>query len=451
MTAAAASSSSSSADPADTMLSHPDIEADYLPFDAAASCWADVAPVFQDDGPADVLCGIMYDTAYSSAMDLFRALYPQREISPRALALTTHLVSLNPSMYSIWAYRADILISSSTLSSSSSSSLLPSLGDRATRLRRELQWMEDLARGNMKSYQVWQHRRLILCAIESPSREVLEAELDFIGSVLSRDSKNYHTWAYRQWVLAHFAGMPQEEEETSASAGSAGKLPELWQAELPYTDKLLAQDARNNSAWNHRFFIIFGSRRGAVFGPEAIGLQLAMESRTNGWTSGDTASAGKEEENLRQCIESEVNYIKRSLSLIPNNASSWTYLRGILSLSSRPLPLSSYSLPKWIKTNLLSPFLLDAATPLPAAGESGSSSTVCVFALEYLLDVLQEESEGGARGQTSGTGSRPECAGAQEEQVERLIFLLKREDPVRAQWWEVRRREVLSVLKLGWS
>lgn len=69
MTAAAASSSSSSssADPADTMLSHPDIEADYLPFDPAASCWADVAPVFQDDGPADVLCGIMYDPACESA------------------------------------------------------------------------------------------------------------------------------------------------------------------------------------------------------------------------------------------------------------------------------------------------------------------------------------------------------------------------------------------------
>lgn len=244
-------------------------------------------------------------------MDLFRALYPQREISPRALALTTHLVSLNPSMYSIWAYRADILISSSSSTpSASSSSSLPGLGDRPSRLRRELQWMEDLARGNMKSYQVWQHRRLILSAIESPSREVLEAELDFIGSVLSRDSKNYHTWAYRQWVLAHFAGMPQEEEEgqdgvsASGSGADAGKLPELWEGELPYTDKLLGQDARNNSAWNHRFFIIFGSRRGVELGAEAIGLQRTTGASTSGSISG--APAGKEEENLRQCIESEV-------------------------------------------------------------------------------------------------------------------------------------------------
>lgn len=44
-------------------LSHPDIEAGYLPFDPEAECWADVPPTFQDDGAADVLCGIMYDPA----------------------------------------------------------------------------------------------------------------------------------------------------------------------------------------------------------------------------------------------------------------------------------------------------------------------------------------------------------------------------------------------------
>lgn len=158
------------------------------------------------------------------------------------------------------------------------------------------------------------------------------------------------------------------------------------------------------------------------------------------------------------------SYIKRSLSLIPNNASPWTYLRGILALSSQPLSLSSHNLPKWIKLNLLSPSLLNPATPLPAAVESGSSSSVCIFALEYLLDVLQEEAEaageaeGGGASQEQTTTTAPattpavgtEPAGtktkAEQEQVERLISLLKREDPVRCQWWEVRRREVLRAL-----
>lgn len=145
------------------------------------------------------------------------------------------------------------------------------------------------------------------------------------------------------------------------------------------------------------------------------------------------------------------SYIKRSLSLIPNNASSWTYLRGILALSSSPLPLSSYNLTKWIKTNLLSPSLLDPDSPLPAAAESGSSSSVCVFALEYLLDVLQEEAEAEAvqpieTGSGSASAAGSATATAKQEQVERLTSLLQREDPVRSQWWEVRRREVLRAL-----
>lgn len=29
-------------------------------------------------------------------------------------------------------------------------------------------------------------------------------ELEFIASILEMDSKNYHAWQYRQWVLTTF-------------------------------------------------------------------------------------------------------------------------------------------------------------------------------------------------------------------------------------------------------
>lgn len=217
---------------------HP-CEEPYLPFDPQSYHWADVPPTFQYDGPADVLVGILYDPAYSSAMDLFRTLYPRREFSARALALTTHLATLNASSYSVWSYRADILIDG----------VDPALGNRAQRLAKELDWMEDMARGNMKSYQVWQHRRLILSALGDPSKE-----LAFVTNVLDKDAKNYHTWAYRQWVLSQYGGL------SSASAQRATH-PSLWDGELDYIEKLFAEDVRNNSVWNHRFFVVFA--RGA--------------------------------------------------------------------------------------------------------------------------------------------------------------------------------------------
>jgi len=52
------------------------------------------------------------------------------------------------------------------------------------------------------------------------------------------DAKNYHVWSYRQWLVKRF---------------------NLWDdGELEATEKLIDEDVRNNSAWNHRFFLVSG-------------------------------------------------------------------------------------------------------------------------------------------------------------------------------------------------
>ena len=60
-------------------------------------------------------------------------------------------------------------------------------------------------------------------------------ELQFSASILDLDAKNYHTWQHRQWVIKEF---------------------NLWDNELEYVNKLLADDIRNNSAWNQRYYVI---------------------------------------------------------------------------------------------------------------------------------------------------------------------------------------------------
>jgi protein farnesyltransferase/geranylgeranyltransferase type-1 subunit alpha len=105
----------------------------------------------------------------------------------------------------------------------------------------ELRLMDDLAIQFLKTYQVWHHRRLILGHVRKPA-----PELAFIASSLEVDAKNYHTWSYRQWLLAHF-----NDED-------------LWAGELGFVERMLEEDVRNNSAWHHRFFIVFqsGVRKG---------------------------------------------------------------------------------------------------------------------------------------------------------------------------------------------
>jgi protein farnesyltransferase/geranylgeranyltransferase type-1 subunit alpha len=108
-------------------------------------------------------------------------------------------------------------------------------------LEDELRLMDELAIAFLKTYQVWHHRRLIITQTCKPA-----PELAFISQALQEDSKNYHTWSYRQWLLAHFND------------------DELWSGELEFVNSMLATDLRNNSAWHHRFFVVFqcGVRKG---------------------------------------------------------------------------------------------------------------------------------------------------------------------------------------------
>lgn len=59
--------------------------------------------------------------------------------------------------------------------------------------------------------------------------------------MLAKDAKNYHVWSYRQWLVRRF-GLWAEDS-----------------GELEAVEALLREDVRNNSAWNHRWFLVFGS------------------------------------------------------------------------------------------------------------------------------------------------------------------------------------------------
>lgn len=111
-----------------------------------------------------------------------------------------------------------------------------------------------------------QHRRTMVTALHSSARE-----LSFTRRALDLDAKNYHTWAYRQWVLCYFFGASTPppapaapEAATSTRAADLAAKDEVWAGELAYVDDLLEDDVRNNSAWNHRFFVAFesGSEKG---------------------------------------------------------------------------------------------------------------------------------------------------------------------------------------------
>jgi len=109
-------------------------------------------------------------------------------------------------------------------------------------------------------------------------KRIFEEELRLTKDLLICDSKNYHAWQHRQWILSIFRDFSNEME---------------------YINSLLHDDVRNNSAWNQRHFVIV--------------------------SLGDFTS-----DNLLREVEETWTFIK----VAPSNESPWSYLRGIINLSA---------------------------------------------------------------------------------------------------------------------
>jgi protein farnesyltransferase/geranylgeranyltransferase type-1 subunit alpha len=222
-------------------------------FDPSDKKWADLVPLPQDDGPAPVV-PIAYSAEFTQVHDYFRAMMKKNEKSQRALELTAYVLGHNPANYTAWHYRRQCL-------KSLNSDLLA-----------ELEWCAQLAIESPKNYQLWHHRREIVTILNQPLDELRHVEL-----VLERegDAKNYHAWSHRQWVLLTF---------------------QTWENEMKFIDKLITEDVRNNSAWNHRHFV---------------------HSHVSGFTSA--------------VLSAELEYCKTQIRRCVNNASPWNYLIGLMS------------------------------------------------------------------------------------------------------------------------
>ncbi|KAF2090788.1 protein prenylyltransferase [Saccharata proteae CBS 121410] len=194
--------------------------------------WKDVQPIPQDEGGPSPLAAIAYPEDYAEAMSYLRAVMADNEMSERALQLTETIIGANPAHYTVWLYRARIILAMNY------------------DLRKEIEWLNPTALRNLKNYQIWHHRQTMIENLGSA-----DGEQAFVASMLEKDTKNYHVWSYRQWLVRRF---------------------DLWdQGELEAVESLIKDDVRNNSAWNHRWFVVFGGDEGNFKNEEILEREIA--------------------------------------------------------------------------------------------------------------------------------------------------------------------------------
>ncbi|KAG8895170.1 CAAX geranylgeranyltransferase alpha subunit [Tulasnella sp. 403] len=222
------------------------------------------------------------------------------------------------------------------------------------------------------------------------------------------DAKNYHTWAYRQWLLAEF------------------NSPELWAGELDFVEEMLKNDIRNNSAWNHRFFVV--------------------------WITG----VREGEEDREEIARREIDYTKEKISVVPNNASAWNYLRGVLQKSSTPFSdleafVVPYTKPQPTSTTDSSAIPAPSRTEPPTAPSTESdvidfdhpkpsptADLPAPLALEFLADVYVEKAKA-----TSDPSSRD---GFVKKANELFTTLASELDTIRKRYWEYRKSQALKLV-----
>lgn len=285
--------------------------------------WDDIEPVAIVE-PEGALAAIAYPDAYGEGMmhpslprpgscclpyaDSFvaisylRAVMTKPEYSPRCLKLTEHIISLNPAHYTVWLYRFSVV----------NALKLPVTG--------EIEWLNEVALQNLKNYQIWHHRYLLAehyytQIADSPERVAAFArsEVDFLTMILSEDTKNYHVWSYRQYLVRKLAYWTDDERIS--------------------TETFIRLDVRNNSAWSHRFFLVFSNPAYstaadvASAAPGSDGLEASL----------DKLSIGHDPAVPAAIIEREMSYAKDRIIKAPQNESPWNYLKGVLTKGNRAL------------------------------------------------------------------------------------------------------------------
>lgn len=152
------------------------------------------------------------------------------------------------------------------------------------------------------------HHRQVLMASETHFPTLPPKELDFLMEMFAQDSKNYHVWTYRHWLVRRF---------------------KLWDhpRELEDVDALLKADVRNNSAWNHRYMLRFGPR---LDSPDSGMVHAGSEEKS----ASDKGVLDVVDEDL---VDAELKYAQEAILRAPENRSPWWYARGVLRAAGRGL------------------------------------------------------------------------------------------------------------------
>ncbi|XGW30078.1 hypothetical protein V3C99_009247 [Haemonchus contortus] len=263
------------------------------------------------------------------------------ELDDEILSLTQRLLEKNPDIYTFWNIRRETIekkikewkdCESTTEDDSCKEKCRKKIENI---LSGELFLTQACLEENPKSYAVWFHRGWTLQRQEHPD---IKRELALCEKALKLDCRNFHTWDHRR-VVAKLGNLGEEEE-------------------LEFSNRLIAQNFSNYSAWHYR----------------AVLLPRIQNAKTGEFKLDDTV------------IASELKKVTSAFFTDPDDQSAWVYSRWLLEMGS--------------EKEFLRPDSASPAVPLTVSFHGNNTTIVMSKACTFneLLPFVESSSEASWRG-----------------------------------------------------
>ncbi|KAG9185891.1 geranylgeranyl transferase type-2 subunit alpha [Alternaria panax] len=186
---------------------------------------------------------------YKDLANLVNTKVAEKQYTIEVLGLVTKLLNENPEYYTIWNHRRRVLIALVT------SDALEQSPEEL--LQGDLQLTFALLRKFPKCYWIWNHRNWLLRKGEAlmgaeAAHKLWSGELQLINKMLHADSRNFHAWGYRRFVVAQMERLATSEDVTTTDATPRS----LTESEFEYTTKMIKTNLSNFSAWHNRSQLI---------------------------------------------------------------------------------------------------------------------------------------------------------------------------------------------------
>ena len=283
----------------------------------------------------------------------------EKVFTKEALQDTTVLLDLNPEFNAVWNYRRNIfnhLFAGNVL-------------DRCEALNTDLLVAMEMMKRFPKCYWIWNHRRWCLETLDETKNADWNRELAIVLKVLMMDSRNFHGWQYRRYVVSHL------EQEARSKEPHSGTELEISLREFQYTTETINKSTANFSAWHNRTKLI------------AKILKLLSEENFKMATT-DEKAAGVFQ-SASKLLKHELDLVKTGMFMDAEDTSVWLYMQWLLTDE-----IFVGALPKDIYRELLQQQLKDVNELNDLEkDDTGRDNVWCLKTIIFLKTLLSRESD----------------------------------------------------------